>query len=75
MLLRLTYNSLLPEHLYRIASLTKLKQEMEKQIEKAIRETLVISNPQSIHLAVKKILLLLDDTKKSYNHANNKHKQ
>jgi hypothetical protein len=27
---------------------------MEKQIEKAIRETLVISNPQSIHLAVKK---------------------
>jgi hypothetical protein len=33
---------------------------MEKQIEKAIRETLVISNPQSIHLAVKKILLLLD---------------
>jgi hypothetical protein len=37
---------------------------MEKQIEKAIKETLVISNPQSIHLAVKKILLLLDDTKK-----------
>jgi len=26
---------------------------------KAIRETLVISNPQSIHLAVKKILFLL----------------
>jgi hypothetical protein len=66
---------LLTEPLYRIASLTKLKEEMEKQIEKAIRETLVISNPQSIHLAVKKILLLLDDTKKSYNHANNKHKQ
>jgi hypothetical protein len=35
---------------------------MEKQIEKAIRETLVISNPQSIHLAVKKILLLLNDS-------------
>ena len=35
---------------------------MEKQIEKAIRETLVISNPQSINLAVKKILLLLDDS-------------
>jgi hypothetical protein len=35
---------------------------MEKQIEKAIKETLVISNPQSIHLAVKKILLLLDDS-------------
>jgi hypothetical protein len=48
---------------------------MKKEIEKAIRETLVISNPQSIHLAVKKILLLLDDTKKSYDHANNKHKQ
>lgn len=31
---------------------------MEKEIEKAIRETLVISNPQSIHIAVKKILLL-----------------
>ena len=31
---------------------------MEKEIEKAIKETLVISNPQSIHLAVKKILLL-----------------
>jgi hypothetical protein len=68
-------NSPLTEHLYRIASLTKLKKDMEKQIEKAIRETLVISNPQSIHLAVKKILLLLDDTKKSYDHANNKHKQ
>jgi hypothetical protein len=35
---------------------------MEKQIEKAIRETLVISNPQSIHLAVKKILLLLQNS-------------
>jgi uncharacterized protein with ATP-grasp and redox domains len=35
---------------------------MEKQIEKAIRETLVISNPKSIHLAVKKILLLLDNS-------------
>jgi hypothetical protein len=35
---------------------------MEKQIEKAIKETLVISNPQSIHLAVKKILLLLNDS-------------
>ena len=35
---------------------------MEKQIEKAIWETLVISNPQSIHLAVKKILLLLNDS-------------
>ena len=31
---------------------------MEKEIEKAIRETLVISNPQSINIAVKKILLL-----------------
>ena len=31
---------------------------MEKEIEKAIRETLVISNQQSIHIAVKKILLL-----------------
>jgi hypothetical protein len=31
---------------------------MKKEIEKAIRETLVISNPQSIHLAVDKILLL-----------------
>jgi len=31
---------------------------MEKEIEKAIRETLVIRNPQSIHIAVKKILLL-----------------
>ena len=31
---------------------------MEKEIEKTIRETLVISNPQSIHRAVKKILLL-----------------
>ena len=31
---------------------------MEKEIEKAIRETLVISNPQSIHIAVKKILLI-----------------
>ena len=29
---------------------------MEKEIEKAIRETLVISNPQSIYIAVKKIL-------------------
>ena len=35
---------------------------MEKEIEKAIKETLVISNPQSIHLAVKKILLLLNDS-------------
>jgi hypothetical protein len=33
---------------------------MEKEIEKAIRETLVISNPQSINIAVKKILLLFD---------------
>lgn len=31
---------------------------MEKEIEKAIRETLVIGNPQSINIAVKKILLL-----------------
>ena len=31
---------------------------MEKEIEKAIRETLVISNPQSIHIAVRKILLV-----------------
>ena len=31
---------------------------MEKEIEKAIRETLVIDNPQSIYIAVKKILLL-----------------
>jgi hypothetical protein len=46
---------------------------MKKEIEKAIKETLVITNPQSIHLAVKKILLLLDDTKKSYDHKNNKH--
>jgi hypothetical protein len=38
---------------------------MEKQIEKAIRETLVISNPQSIYIAVKKIMLLLDETKNS----------
>ena len=29
---------------------------MEKEIEKAIRETLVIGNPQSINLAVKKIM-------------------
>ena len=36
---------------------------MEKLIEKAIRETLVISNPQSIYIAVKKIMLLLDETK------------
>ena len=34
---------------------------MEKEIEKAIRETLVISNPQSINIAVKKILLLFSD--------------
>jgi hypothetical protein len=31
---------------------------MEKEIEKAIRETLVIGNPQSINIAVKKILRL-----------------
>ena len=40
-----------------------VKELIEKQIEKAIRETLVISNPQSIYIAVKKIMLLLDDTK------------
>ena len=31
---------------------------MEKEIEKAIRETLVIKNPESIKYAVKKILSL-----------------
>jgi hypothetical protein len=45
---------------------------MEKQIEKAIRETLVISNPQSIHLAVKKILLLLNDSVEVCDHPNRK---
>lgn len=32
---------------------------MEQEIEKAIRETLVIENPQSIYIAVKKIMLLI----------------
>ena len=32
---------------------------MEKEIERAIKETLVIENPQSIHVAVKKILLII----------------
>ena len=32
----------------------------DKQIEQAIRETLVIQNPQSIHLAVEKIRKLID---------------
>lgn len=38
---------------------------MEKEIEKAIRETLVISNPQSIHRAVKKILTIPDVVRQS----------
>lgn len=37
-----------------------MKKEIEKEIEKAIRETLVIDNPQSINIAVKKILRLFD---------------
>lgn len=32
---------------------------MEKLIEKAIKETLVINNKQSIHLAVEKILKII----------------
>ena len=32
----------------------------DKQIEKAIRETLVISNPQSVHFAVEKIQKLIN---------------
>jgi len=33
---------------------------MEKKIEKAIKETLVISNHQSIHLAVKKNIAFIE---------------
>ncbi len=32
---------------------------MEKEIEKAIRETLVISNPSSVKIAVDKIMKIL----------------
>lgn len=34
---------------------------MKEEIEKAIRETLVISNPTSIPIAVKKIMKLIDE--------------
>ena len=35
---------------------------MEKEIEKAIRETLVIANPQSVKIAVDKIMKILIDS-------------
>lgn len=38
---------------------------MEKEIEKAIRETLVIQNPQSIHLAVEKIKNIISKQQKT----------
>lgn len=36
---------------------------MEKKIEAAIKETLVVTNPQSIHLAVKKIMQIIENGK------------
>ena len=36
---------------------------MEKEIEKAIRETLVVVNSQSIHIAVEKIKRLIEKEK------------
>ena len=36
---------------------------MRKQIEEAIRTTLVVENKESIHFAIDKILLLLDVSK------------
>lgn len=35
---------------------------MKEEIAKAIRETLVISNPTSVPIAVKKIMKLINDT-------------
>lgn len=36
---------------------------MKKEIEKAIRETLVVQNSQSIHLAVDKIMSIFNNNK------------
>jgi hypothetical protein len=56
---------IIPEEVFNEKKRRGVKELIDKQIEKAIRETLVISNPQSIYIAVKKIMLLLDDTKNS----------
>jgi len=42
----------------------KTANRMEKEIERAIKETLVIENPQSIHAAVNKILLIISSKTK-----------
>lgn len=44
---------------------------MEKLIEKAIKETLVIGNKQSIHLAVDKILKIIENDKARENRLDN----
>lgn len=36
------------------------KMNIEKEIEKAIRETLVIQNKDSVHYAIKKIITILE---------------
>jgi len=41
------------------------KIKLEIDIEKAIRETLVIDNKQSIHIAVKKIITIINDNLKN----------
>lgn len=44
---------------------------MKELIEKAIKETLVIENKQSIHLAVEKILKLIENDKTRSNRLDN----
>jgi len=39
---------------------------MIKRIEKAIRETLVINNPESIHIAIEKIIKVIDHYKPTH---------
>lgn len=45
---------------------------MKDKIKKAIQETLVIDNKQSIHLAVDKILKIIDDDQRGKNKMDNK---